>query len=680
MALLIGIDTGGTYTDAVLWDEAKGVVAKAKALTTKHDLALGIGEALAQVLDGRAREVALVSLSTTLATNALVESHGHPVGLILIGYPPQALERAGLREALRGDPVAFIGGGHGPEGHPLAPLDRGALEHAVAEQEPFVQSYAVAGYFAVRNPAHELEARDLIRKLTGKAVTCAHQLSSGLDAPRRALTAVLNARLVPLIQQLVEAVQGLMAGLGLACPLTVVKGDGSLVSAEVALASPVETILSGPAASVVGAAALAGKDLPTDGTLFVSDIGGTTTDIAVLRQGRPQLSAEGARVGGFRTMVEAVAVHTLGLGGDSEVRVEVHPLQVGTLKVGPRRAQPLSLLARDHPQVLAWLAEQSALEEPSADAGRFALRLRPLPAGAALKPAEARLWQAMAEGPQPVGRLAADYLMKRALQRLLDRGLAILAAFTPSDAAHVLGRQQGWCREAAVLGAAILARLSGHVGPEAVAEAVHRRVVALSAEALLGAALVEEGGPPILPDGLGRVLVDRAFAADAGSGQLFGARLALTRPVLAIGAPAATYYPAVCERLATRLVLPPHAEVCNAVGAVASGIVQRVSLLVTQPEEGRFRAHLPDGIRDFPDLEQAAVVTLSAARDKAAAQARAAGAVDIRLETSRADNVVEGPGGLRTFLESVIVATAAGRPRLAANPVGGEDERRAIPA
>ena len=336
------------------------------------------------------------------------------------------------------------------------------------------------------------------------------------------------------------------------------------------------------------------------------------------------------------------------------------------MQVGPRRAQPLSLLARDHPQVLAWFEEQAAWEEPNADAGRFALRLRPLPAGATLKPAEARLWEAMAKGPQPLVTLAADYLMRRTLQRLLDRGLAIVSAFTPSDAAHVLGRQQGWRREAAVLGATILARQSGAASAEAVAEAVHQRVVALSAEALLGAALVEEGGPPILPDGLGRLLLDRAFASGSTASQLFGTRLSLTRPVLAIGAPAATYYPEVAERLATPLLLPPHAEVCNAVGAVASGVVQRVSMLVTQPEEGRFRAHLPDGIRDFPDLEQAAGVTLAAARDKATAQARAAGAVDIRLECSRADNVVEGPGGLRTFLESVIVATAAGRPRLAA--------------
>ena len=661
MALLVGIDTGGTYTDAVLWDEAAGVVAKAKALTTKHDLALGIGEALAAVLQGRAPEVALVSLSTTLATNALVESHGNPVGLILIGYPPQALERAGLREALRGDPVAFVAGGHGPEGQPQAPLDGAALARAVGEQDPLVQSFAVAGFFAVRNPAHELAARDLIRRQSGKAVTCAHQLSSGLDAPRRALTAVLNARLVPLIQQLVQAVQGLMAGLGLACPLTVVKGDGSLVSAEVALASPVETILSGPAASVVGAAALAGGALPGDGTVFVSDMGGTTTDIAVLRRGRPQLSAEGARVGGFRTMVEAVAVHTLGLGGDSEVRFENKALQVG-----PRRAQPLSLLARDWAAILPLLEQQAAAAEPAIDDGRFVLRLRPLPATASLRPAEQRLWQALAQGPQPLAGLACDYLMKRALQRLLDRGLAILAAFTPSDAAHVLGRQASWRREAAVLGAQILARQAGFATAEALAQAVHRRVVALSAEALLGAALAEEGGPAVLPDSLGRLLLDRAFGGEAASGKLFGAQLTLSRPVLAIGAPAATYYPEVTELLGTALLLPPHLEVCNAVGAVASGVVQRVSLLVTQPEEGRFRAHLPDGIRDFAELESAASATLAAARQKAEAQARAAGAVEIRLETSRADNVVEGPGGLRTFLESVIVATAAGRPRLAA--------------
>ena len=197
--------------------------------------------------------------------------------------------------------------------------------------------------------------------MTGLPVTCAHELTSNLDAPRRALTALLNARLIPQIQNLILAVRGQMTALGLDCPLMVVKGDGSLIKDEVALTCPVETILSGPAASVVGAQALS-----READIVVSDIGGTTTDIAVLRGGRPVLSEDGAVVGGWRTMVEAISVHTFGLGGDSEVRLAEEPWSAKAgrggnsgggpgLEVGPRRVVPLSLLAQQYPSVLETL-------------------------------------------------------------------------------------------------------------------------------------------------------------------------------------------------------------------------------------------------------------------------------------------------------------------------------------
>ena len=162
------------------------------------------------------------------------------------------------------------------------------------------------------------------------------------------LTAVLNARLIPQLQQLVLAVRGLLAEKDIKAPLMVVKGDGSLISDQVALTCPVETILSGPAASVVGACHLTGE-----AEVVVSDMGGTTTDIAVLKGGRPLLDREGAKVGGWRTMVEAVAVHTVGLGGDSQVRLAEERWPAGPgLLVGPRRQVPLSLLALQHPWVL----------------------------------------------------------------------------------------------------------------------------------------------------------------------------------------------------------------------------------------------------------------------------------------------------------------------------------------
>ncbi len=220
------------------------------------------------------------------------------------------------------------------------------------------------------NPAHELQVRELVRQLTGLPVTCGHELTSNLHAPRRALTAALNARLIPYIEQLIASVRQILAEKNIRAPLMVVKGDGSLMDARVAIERPVETILSGPAASVVGARYLCGE-----GDVLVVDMGGTTTDIALLQDGRPALSLEGATVGGWRTMVEAIAVHTSGLGGDSEVTFDVDD---GML-VGPQRVVPLSLLAHQYPHVLTIL-EQHA-DRDIALRLRRAVRPAPAPAG-----------------------------------------------------------------------------------------------------------------------------------------------------------------------------------------------------------------------------------------------------------------------------------------------------------
>ena len=149
------------------------------------------------------------------------------------------------------------------------------------------------------------------------------------------LTTLLNARLISMIDRLVAATEGFLKARGIAAPLMVVRGDGALVSAGFARARPIETILSGPAASLVGARHMTGLD-----NAVVSDIGGTTTDVAVLDNGRPRLDPEGATVGGFRTMVEAVAMRTFGLGGDSEVALQDGGLDPRLL-LGPRRLVPL---------------------------------------------------------------------------------------------------------------------------------------------------------------------------------------------------------------------------------------------------------------------------------------------------------------------------------------------------
>src|SRR5690606_37706869 len=304
---LLGIDTGGTYTDAVLFREPDGVIAKAKSLTTRHDLAEGIAGAVDAVLAASAvapADIGMVSLSTTLATNALVEGQGGRIALVMIGFGQKDLARSGLADALGSDPVVFLPGGHDVHGSET-PLDMTALDDALAKLSGTVSAFAVAGYFAVRNPGHELRVRDRLRELTGLPVTCSHELSAKLGGPRRALTTLLNARLVPVIDRLIDACQGFLARRGIAAPMMVVRGDGALISSAKARLRPIETILSGPAASLVGARYLTGLD-----RAIVSDIGGTTTDIAVLEGGLPRLAEDGAVVGGHRTMVEAVALRT----------------------------------------------------------------------------------------------------------------------------------------------------------------------------------------------------------------------------------------------------------------------------------------------------------------------------------------------------------------------------------
>ena len=662
MALTLGIDTGGTYTDAVLFDTGTGeVMAKAKSLTTKHDLTEGVRGAIEQVIGNSGAEIGLVSISTTLATNAIVEGQGSPAALVLIGHQPRDLERPDIASALAQDPAVLIAGGHDATGEETAALDLGSIRDFANAQQGKIAAFAVSAMFAVRNPAHEIAARDLIRAETGLPVTCAHELSSNLDAPRRALTALLNARLIPLIQDLILAVRGLMQGYGIAAPLMVVKGDGSLIEADVALVSPVETIMSGPAASVVGAHQLAGLD-----DAFVSDIGGTTTDVALVTEGSPQLSRDGAEVGDFRTMVEAVSVHTSGLGGDSELNLD----ERGRLVAGPRRAVPLSLLASSHPTILRDLERQVERGYANQWDGQFALRQRALDTSLdTMSSSQKRLWERLEKGPVSLAALYQDETPTLALRRLTGRGLVILSRLTPSDAAHLRGLQATWDPRGAELGAELWLRqwqASGHRAPddiESFCQAVFDAVMTQSARALLGSAVAEEHGQSLPTGRAAELFVDGPLSAQPG--RLFDMKLVLHHPIVAIGAPAAAYYPPVGERLGTKVVVPEHAEVCNAVGAVAGGVTQRVDALITSPSEGLYRCHMPDGVADFPDLDKAADHGMAIITKAAAQLAEAAGAVEVTLSSQRDDNVVRGADGLETFIESRLRVTATGRPRLA---------------
>ncbi len=661
--IFLGIDTGGTYTDAVLWSETSGLIAKAKALTTRHDLAEGIAGAVDAVLQKSGAApgaIRLVSMSTTLATNALVEGQGNRAALVMIGFDAADLSRDGLARALGADPLVAIAGGHDVHGN-ARPLDLAALEAALPALAGAVTGFAVCAYFAVRNPAHELAAAALIRERTGLPVTMSHELSAKLGGPRRALTTLLNARLVGLIDRLVAATEGFLALRGIAAPLMVVRGDGALVSAAFARRRPIETILSGPAASLVGARHLTGLD-----AAMVSDIGGTTTDVAMLERGLPRLDPEGATVGGHRTMVEAVAMRTFGLGGDSEVALEEGGLEP-RLKLGPRRLVPLSLAAHLHGDaVRAALERQLAAGSPGRLDGRLAFRTGlPERFAAGLSDSEARLYAAVGDLPLPVDRLVASTAQQGVLARLVSRGLVHMAGFTPSDAAHVLGRQSNWDAEAARLCAALFARRRDGRGlPVAeTAEAVSERVLSLltrrSAEAIFETAFVEDG----LPGGemVAHALAQRALDDAPG---VAGLKLTLDRPVIGLGASAPLHYARLGAYTGSRVVVPADADVANALGAVVGQVRVSVEATIAQPVEGVFRLSVGALVRDFRSEAEAQVLARTLAAQLAAERAADAGAADAEVSVTE-EIVAATVDGQRVFVEAKVIATAGGRPRIA---------------
>ncbi len=664
MTLVIGLDTGGTYTDAALLDTATGTVrATGKSLTTRDDLSIGVGGAIRRVLedfDGSAADIGLVSLSTTLATNAVVEGVGGRVGLLMIGFDETSLQRADLARALGQDPVFFINGGHAADGAPQAQLDEAAIREAVNATEGEVSAYAVAGHFATRNPAHESRTRDLLRDLTGAPVTCSHELSSSLGGPRRALTAVLNARLINLLDRLVAATEGIMADEGLSCQLMVVKGDGSLLESGYARSRPVETVLSGPAASLAGAAFLAGTR-----TAMVADIGGTTTDIALLQNGAPRLKADGALVGGWQTMVEAADIRTCGLGGDSEV-TPVGRGTTGGLTLGPRRAVPLSLLATQWPEVKDKLAEQLAVAVPMSTDARFVMPLMPNGVPAWLTRSEARLAaKAIEMGPSSVAEIAGTQLALGAVDRLIGRGLLTLATFTPTDALHVTGDFTGFDAEAAMLGAKLIARQKTGIGqpiaetPEELASRTLSELHRRTGLALMDAALAHDGAGEMQATN-NPLLANLYRDGTTGKDSLVKLSLELGTGLVALGASAATHYPHVARRMGVELTVPDHAEVAGAVGAAAGSVRQRVMISVTQPSEGRYRVHLPGGPRDLGVMDEALASARKVAGQLAEERARKAGATSVSIEISEDIKLVPLGGGKELFIEALVQATADG--------------------
>ncbi|GAB4279081.1 MAG: hydantoinase/oxoprolinase family protein [Deferrisomatales bacterium] len=653
---VVGIDTGGTYTDGVLLDyRSREVLASGKTLTTREDLTLGITRIL-ETLDIRdPSKVKLVGISSTLATNSIAEGKGRPVALALIGYDRELIESYGLDKKFPTEHFAYFQGGHTSQGEEQAPLDLEGIERWIEDVHPKVDALAVSSYFSPLDPSHENRVFEAARRACSLPVVLGHQLSTKLDSIKRATTACLNASLVAIMQEFIEAVRHSLHRLEIHAPLMIVRGDGSLMPYTEAAQKPVETILSGPAASAIG-----GRFLSGSGNALMVDVGGTTTDLALTENFQMTISEEGARVGEIETAVKAARIRTAGIGCDS--RLSFGPGR--TVQVGPDRVVPLCRLASRFPRVereILGLHNKRALERRPADLEYWflhkAVSADELPGATAQ---QRQLVALLAEGPASLTRILGALGVHHPVQiqpgPLVQLGLIEHATLTPTDLLHASGQLSLWnvevAREAVAYACDVHER-----DPQGFVEEVLAQIVAAMAEECI-VFLARQRLGSRLPESVdgewGRWLVEEALA---GRNAHLAVSVASRFPVIGIGAPAGYFVRRVAEVLRAPFILPDHAHVANAVGAVAGSVmVDREALVYIQETDTTraFVVQVEGESSRFLEVEEAQEYAERVVAKLAREGALAAGAADPQVVV---DTAFEG-----SFRR--VRARAVGNPKL----------------
>ncbi len=607
----LGIDTGGTFTDAAIVDIAgRKVLAKAKSQTTHHDLMLGLEDAIDKALalsEVPPSRLNIASVSTTLATNAILEGKGGDVGLIGIGWKPQDGWELGARRQ------AFVAGGHDSNGKAVSALDREEVIRAIDEAGTGVDALAISSLFSVINPSHENEVKRLAVKRTGLPVVVGHDLTGELGIYERTVTAVLNARLIPAIAEFLSGVVSSMRAREIDCPIMVVKGNGSLMRVEVAMERPIETILSGPAASAVG-----GMFLADHQECVVVDMGGTSTDIALLQGGLPGISESGTTIGGWRTRVQTADIRTCAIGGDSEIYADLYKLFIG-----PERVIPLCRAAAEHPDLIDRMRRTAYY--------RFFKINKDAVSGLSSNERRVHDWL-RANGPSTMDDLSAGlpelHFVDDHLRSLADRGLVVRLGFTPTDLLNVLGRYSSGDAGASDAALGMIAD-SLALSKQALTDRIMGSIVARISEEVLNAVLFSH-------DREGKETAEYRRIMDLMAGterdRFVDVRLSLDRPIVGVGAPAGAFIPLVASRLGTKVIIPAGHEVGNAVGAITSKICESARLTIL-PMGDRFHIESPLGVPiSYLELEDAKTNARKIISDLVVQKAKASGASgDIRV-------------------------------------------------
>ncbi|MEW5814994.1 MAG: DUF1638 domain-containing protein [Spirochaetota bacterium] len=647
----LGIDAGGTYTDVAVYDfKTRKVLAKGKALTTKWDFTIGIEKAIDLLPPAFLSKIDLVSVSTTLATNAIVEARGQKVGLLIM--PPEAYRDGDIQY----QPMAVIRGRLDITGKELKKVDEGEVRKLSRRMKELggVQVFAVSGYAGCVNPIHELKVKKWIQEETGLYVCCGHELSDLLNFKVRANTAVLNARIIPLLEKFLKDVERSLESRGITAPIMVVKGDGTLMNEKLARNKPIETVLSGPAASIAGAKFLTGRPDAT-----VVDIGGTTSDIGCLKGGFVEVCESGAMVGGWRTHVRALDMNTVGLGGDSEILFEEQKLVIG-----PRRIAPISWLATeaDISSSLEYLENHFGDYLSTAVPLQFMCRTgtgEPL----SFTPEERRVLAALAQGAcsllELTERTGLGHWRMLPLKRLEEHYVVQRCGLTPTDQLHILGKMALWNRQAALRMNGLLSRVarldSDEFIEKVMQEITNKLIVELVKKQLdLGGEFEGSGSCSVCKSIMENIIL--------GGNEKLKVSATFNYPIIGLGAPVMHFLLPLAELLDAELIIPQHADVANAVGAVTSFVNVHKRVHIVPTSEGRYSVQGVKEGRSFGALEEAHEYAVKELEKEIVMMAEAAGTSEKRIDLHVDDRLSFTADGMEIFLERLLRAEITGAP------------------
>jgi N-methylhydantoinase A/oxoprolinase/acetone carboxylase beta subunit len=554
-------------------------------------------------------------------------------------------------------PKAVVAGQLEITGTEIQPVHEAQVKKVVRRMvaEDKVKAFAVSGYAGAINPAHELMVKQIIREAFGLFVTCGHELSGILDFKTRAHTAMLNARIIPKLAKLFLDLEKVLAKLSIFAPIVVVKGDGTLMSAEMAKERPVETILSGPAASVAGARHLTGLK-----NALVVDMGGTTTDTATLEDGAVSVCETGSNVGGYKTHVKALEIRTAGLGGDSLIRWENE-----RFIIGPRRVAPIAWMGAMYSgwdRALAFLAARLDRNVTSTHNLQI-LVLTGTADHMALTPQEEKIVTLLKSRPYSISELIKQngVLLESSLKlrRLEENFIIQRCGLTLTDLLHATRLFERWNKRAAEGICRIFSRLTRMDVPEMARHLLDMGVERLTLE-LLKRQLDDEIDPEALYScPVCKALLDNLFS---GGNDQYGVRIDLRRPVVGIGAPIHFFLSRAAAVLGAEAILPEDADVANAIGAITSDIVVKRHMRIIPNQEGGFLIEGLAGARHFVDFDTADTFVRDELSRAVRDLARTAGTSSQTVELRTEDKISTSANGTQIFMGRTIHAKLIGQP------------------